>query len=155
VPELRIRSSGTYRPRPVARCSVRIASGLERGPQRFEFRLPEPGAEVADPAQHVRRFEVRLRTGRVDEARRLAAWLAVATGVQVPPILILTTFALVLAQFEFVAPIRGEQVLGMFGAICFLPRWAPTVKWRPCGRWGGSASGCCCLSRSCWRCTAR
>jgi hypothetical protein len=53
---------------------------------------------VADPVKHIRRFEVRLRTGRVDEARRLAAGLALATGVQIPPILILTTSALVLAQ---------------------------------------------------------
>ncbi|AKS41394.1 DUF819 family protein [Wenzhouxiangella marina] len=49
-------------------------------------------------------------------AARLAAW----TGLAVPPILILTTLALILAQFEAVARLKGGQILGMFGAYLFL-----------------------------------
>lgn len=50
----------------------------------------------------------------------VADWLAGAVGVQIPPILILTTIALVLAQFDVVARLRGGQVLGMYGAYLFL-----------------------------------
>jgi len=50
----------------------------------------------------------------------LAAWSAGALGIAIPSILILTTLALILAQFETVANLRGTQVLGMYGAYLFL-----------------------------------
>jgi uncharacterized membrane protein len=50
----------------------------------------------------------------------LAAWSADALGVAIPSILILTTLALILAQFEAIARLRGTQVLGMYGAYLFL-----------------------------------
>jgi len=53
-------------------------------------------------------------------SQHLAAWLADATGVNVPSILILTTLALLLAQVGPVARLRGSEVLGMYGAYLFL-----------------------------------
>lgn len=50
----------------------------------------------------------------------LATWSAETFGIAVPSILILTTLALVLAQFETIARLRGTQVLGMYGAYLFL-----------------------------------
>jgi len=50
----------------------------------------------------------------------IADWFLTVAGVAVPPILILTTLALILAQFELVARLRGGQMLGMFGAYLFL-----------------------------------
>ena len=50
----------------------------------------------------------------------LAAWTAGTLGIAIPSILILTTLALILAQFEAVANLRGTQVLGMYGAYLFL-----------------------------------
>ena len=50
----------------------------------------------------------------------LAAWSAGTLGIAIPSILILTTLALVLAQFEAIANLRGTQVLGMYGAYLFL-----------------------------------
>lgn len=51
---------------------------------------------------------------------KIAAWMAAVAGVQIPPILILTTFALVLAQFDAIGRLRGVHVLGMYGAYLFL-----------------------------------
>jgi len=50
----------------------------------------------------------------------IAEWFLTLAGLAVPPILILTTLALMLAQFEVVARLRGGQMLGMFGAYLFL-----------------------------------
>lgn len=50
----------------------------------------------------------------------LAGWLAAATGFDVPSILILTTLALLLAQTEPVARLKGAETLGMYGAYLFL-----------------------------------
>jgi uncharacterized membrane protein len=50
----------------------------------------------------------------------IAAWLAAATGVAVPSILVLTTLALLLAQLPWVARLRGAGMLGMYGAYLFL-----------------------------------
>ncbi|NKI33947.1 DUF819 family protein [Wenzhouxiangella sp. XN79A] len=50
----------------------------------------------------------------------LAAWSADVLGIAIPSILILTTLALILAQFEAIARLRGTQVLGMYGAYLFL-----------------------------------
>jgi len=50
----------------------------------------------------------------------IAGWIARWSGLAVPPILILTTLALILAQFEAVARLKGGQILGMFGAYLFL-----------------------------------
>lgn len=50
----------------------------------------------------------------------LAAWSAETLGLAVPSILILTTLALLLAQFDAIANLRGTQVLGMYGAYLFL-----------------------------------
>ena len=50
----------------------------------------------------------------------LAAWSAETLGLAIPSILILTTLALILAQFEAIAKLRGTQVLGMYGAYLFL-----------------------------------
>ncbi len=50
----------------------------------------------------------------------LADWLADSLGIGVPSILILTTLALLLAQFKSVASLRGADTLGMYGAYLFL-----------------------------------
>ncbi len=49
----------------------------------------------------------------------LADWLS-GRGVNVPSVLILTTFALVLAQIPAVNRLRGTRVLGMFSVYLFL-----------------------------------
>lgn len=61
-----------------------------------------------------------LGVGAFVFSEHLTAWLSAATGANVPSILALTTLALVLAQFERIARLRGTQVLGMFGAYLFL-----------------------------------
>lgn len=61
-----------------------------------------------------------LGIGAFVVSEALATWCAEALGIAVPSILILTTLALVLAQFEAVARLRGTQVLGMYGAYLFL-----------------------------------
>ena len=61
-----------------------------------------------------------LGVGAFVVSEKLTAWLSTVTGANIPSILVLTTFALVLAQFERVARLRGTQVLGMFGAYLFL-----------------------------------
>ncbi|MDT8409661.1 MAG: DUF819 family protein [Wenzhouxiangellaceae bacterium] len=53
-------------------------------------------------------------------SERISLWLFSSLGIQLPSILVLTTLALVLAQFDTVARLRGTQVLGMFGAYLFL-----------------------------------
>lgn len=49
----------------------------------------------------------------------LAQWLSVV-GIKVPAILLLTTFALLLAQLPVIQALRGGQRLGMLGAYLFL-----------------------------------
>ena len=61
-----------------------------------------------------------LGVGAFVVSDKLTAWLSTVTGANIPSILVLTTFALVLAQFERIARLRGTQVLGMFGAYLFL-----------------------------------
>lgn len=61
-----------------------------------------------------------LGVGAFVVSGNLTAWLSAATGANIPSILVLTTLALVLAQFEGIARLRGTQVLGMFGAYLFL-----------------------------------
>lgn len=53
-------------------------------------------------------------------SEQLGDWLTQVTGWDVPAILILTTLALVLAQVDAVARLRGAEVLGMYGAYLFL-----------------------------------
>jgi len=53
-------------------------------------------------------------------SRQLAAWLAAAWGVQVPMILVLTSFALLLAQLPLARRLQGARLLGMFGVYLFL-----------------------------------
>lgn len=53
-------------------------------------------------------------------SEQLAAWASRFGGFDVPPILILTTLALLLAQTGPVARLRGAEVLGMYGAYLFL-----------------------------------
>lgn len=54
----------------------------------------------------------------------LSNWLAnrveALFGLAIPAILILTTLALVLAQFKSIAALRGADTLGMYGAYLFL-----------------------------------
>lgn len=50
----------------------------------------------------------------------VTSWLESATGVQLPSVIILTTIALVLAQFRFVQRQSGSQVLGLFAMYLFL-----------------------------------
>lgn len=49
-----------------------------------------------------------------------SAWSADSLGISVPSILILTTIALVLAQFPAIQRIRGGQVVGWFAVMIFL-----------------------------------
>lgn len=54
----------------------------------------------------------------------VSGWLAdgieILFGLAIPSILVLTTLALVLAQFKSVAALRGADTLGMYGAYLFL-----------------------------------
>ena len=50
----------------------------------------------------------------------LASWLGAALGFEIPGILVLTTFALILAQAPPIARLRGPRVLGLFGVYLFL-----------------------------------
>lgn len=53
-------------------------------------------------------------------SQRLSEWLESAIGMHVPSMLVLTTLALVLAQFPFIARLRGTRLLGMFAVLVFL-----------------------------------
>lgn len=61
-----------------------------------------------------------LGVGAFVVSEALAGWSAETLGLAIPSILILTTLALILAQFEAIARLRGTQVLGMYGAYLFL-----------------------------------
>jgi len=54
----------------------------------------------------------------------VSAWLSHGIerlwGISIPSILILTTLALILAQFKSVSALRGADTLGMYGAYLFL-----------------------------------
>jgi len=49
-----------------------------------------------------------------------AAELRTLTGIAIPSTLILTTLALILAQFSFVKQLRGARLLGLFAVYLFL-----------------------------------
>ena len=61
-----------------------------------------------------------LSIGAFVLSQLLAQWLARISGVELPPILLLTTLALLLAQLPAIQRLRGGQRLGMFGAYLFL-----------------------------------
>jgi len=56
----------------------------------------------------------------VATADSVAALLKETTGVGIPSTLILTTLALILAQFSFVQRLRGARLLGLFAVYLFL-----------------------------------
>ncbi len=61
-----------------------------------------------------------LGVAGVAVAGTAAALLKDTTGISIPSTLILTTLALVLAQFPFVQRLRGARLLGLFAVYLFL-----------------------------------
>ncbi|MCA1778498.1 MAG: DUF819 family protein [Xanthomonadaceae bacterium] len=103
----------------------RLFRGLLKSDSQAPLQDPndDPGAEPHQPGKpglHDMVMLMALGAGAFVVSGKLAVWLEGLFGVQVPPILILTTIALLLAQFEAIARLRGTQMLGMFGAYLFL-----------------------------------
>ena len=61
-----------------------------------------------------------LGLGTVWIADALPGWLAPIIGFEVPGVLVLTTIALVLAQFDWVAKLGGSRLLGIYAVYLFL-----------------------------------
>lgn len=61
-----------------------------------------------------------LGLGTVWIADTLPGWLASMIGFEVPGVLVLTTIALVLAQFDWVAKLGGSRLLGIYAVYLFL-----------------------------------
>ena len=61
-----------------------------------------------------------LGLGTVWIADTLPAWLAPMLGFEIPGVLVLTTIALVLAQFDWVAKLGGSRLLGIYAVYLFL-----------------------------------
>ena len=53
-------------------------------------------------------------------SRLIADWLATSQGINLPSVIILTSIALMLAQFRPIQKQSGSQVLGMFAMYLFL-----------------------------------
>jgi uncharacterized membrane protein len=73
--------------------------------------------ETLDPRKMA--FMFALGAGALWISMQAAGWLA-STGVTIPPILIITAIALVLAQAPAVNRLAGARVLGMFAVYLFL-----------------------------------
>lgn len=74
----------------------------------------------------------------VGAARWVAGW-SEAHGVEIPSMLFLTVFALVLAQFKFITRLRGTRTLGMFAVYLFLAvigAWCDVDAFRQLGDLG-------------------
>ena len=83
---------------------------------------PELGIEDDTEALHPMDLGwlIALGGGCVVLSNFLSRWFAQNTSFAVPSILILTTIALVLAQFPFVARLKGTRLLGMYAVYLFL-----------------------------------
>jgi uncharacterized membrane protein len=82
--------------------------------------LPAAAHDDAKPSLHDLVMLLALGLAAFVLSGRIAAWLASVAGIAIPPILILTTLALVLAHLDPIARLRGGEILGMFGAYLFL-----------------------------------
>lgn len=65
-------------------------------------------------------FLLAVGAGGVCVAEFVAEWLKESQGIHLPSVIILTTIALVLAQFRVIQKQRGSQVLGLFAMYVFL-----------------------------------
>lgn len=65
-------------------------------------------------------FLLALGAGSLWVSELDAIWLKSEMKISVPPIVILTTIALLLAQFSFIQRQKGSQVLGLFAMYIFL-----------------------------------
>lgn len=89
--------------------------------------VPETSAAdlpVDDEIETTSVFDVSIVLGLgiagVAVADDLAARIEVLTGLAIPATLILTTLALILAQFDVVKRLRGARLLGLFAVYLFL-----------------------------------
>ncbi|MEM1411950.1 MAG: DUF819 family protein, partial [Pseudomonadota bacterium] len=80
---------------------------------------PAAGAEPSRPDVFSLATLLALAFGAHWLSVALAGWLS-GTGITVPSILILTTLALIIAQFPAVQRLDGAQVLGTYGSYLFL-----------------------------------
>ena len=73
---------------------------------------------IEDDTETIHPIDLGLLLG----AGALATWLSELLGawLGIPSILILTTFALILAQFTFINKLTGTRLLGMYGLYLFL-----------------------------------
>ena len=88
--------------------------------QATEDAEPEGVAEIEPVSATDLGLLMALGAGALWISELGSAWSAEALGVSVPSILILTTIALVAAQFPVIQRIRGAQVVGWFAVILFL-----------------------------------
>jgi uncharacterized membrane protein len=75
-------------------------------------------AGVAEDTERIHPLDLALLLALAFMALLAAQRIAAITGV--PAILLITTFALVLAQFRTISSLRGTRVLGMFAVYLFL-----------------------------------
>ena len=61
-----------------------------------------------------------LGLGTVWISDTLPGWLAPILGFEIPGVLVLTTIALVLAQFQWVAKLGGSRLMGIYAVYLFL-----------------------------------
>lgn len=73
---------------------------------------------IEDDTETIHPIDLGLLLG----AGALVTWLSelLGTWLGIPPILILTTFALIAAQLDFVNKLTGTRLLGMYGLYLFL-----------------------------------
>lgn len=95
---------------------------VSQAPGSYAVENPEQAVRTTGRRPYLQDLAVlmALGVGAFVVSEELAAWVTEVAGVEVPSILILTTIALVLAQFEPIARLRGTQLLGMYGAYLFL-----------------------------------
>lgn len=73
---------------------------------------------IEDDTETIHPIDLGLLLGAGAMVTWLSNWLGPIVGL--PSILILTTFALVLAQFKFIKKLTGTRLLGMYGLYLFL-----------------------------------
>ncbi len=79
---------------------------------------PRPAVAETTDVERVGPFDVGLLIGAGLAALWLSLWIADRT--QLPAIVVLTSLALVLAQFRFIVQLPGSRMLGMFAVQVFL-----------------------------------
>jgi uncharacterized membrane protein len=77
---------------------------------------------IDEDTEAIHPFDLSIMLALGFGAMLLSNWVASRPigGVTIPSILVLTTLALLLAQFRFFAQLRGRRLLGMFAVFLFL-----------------------------------